>query len=84
MTNWTVRRACGSVLDALSEAYGEEILPFVLPELQSRLSATGADDASWRLREAGLLALAAVYRGNMDAMAQYAPQLWPIVCARCR
>ena len=76
---WTIRRACAGLLDSLAEAYGDKILPILLPELQARLSARGDDEASWRAREVGVLALGAIASGCLDSMAEHAPSLWPLL-----
>ncbi|OWM80444.1 transportin-1 [Punica granatum] len=63
---WNLRKCSAAGLDFLSNVFGDEILPALMPIIQAKLSATG-DDA-WKEREAAVLALGAVAEGCISGL----------------
>ena len=55
---WNLRRCSAAGLDMLSTVFGDELLPLLLPTIESRLQ-----DSDWRARESAILALGAVSQG---------------------
>lgn len=53
-----LRRCSAAVLDVLSNGFGEDILPTLMPSIQETLGRT--DDESWKEREAVVLSLGVV------------------------
>ncbi len=68
---WNLRRASAAGLDMLSGAFGDALLPALLPEVQARLGGGGG----WRAREAALLALGAVAHGCAGGLAPLLPSV---------
>lgn len=58
-TEWTLRKCAAATLDVLSVTYADDLLPQLLPLIQQALG-----NASWEVREAGLLALGAIAEGK--------------------
>ncbi|GLT75276.1 hypothetical protein SLA2020_470120 [Shorea laevis] len=63
---WNLRKCSAAALDVLSNVFGDEILPTLLPIIQANLSRSG-DDA-WKDREAAVLALGAVAEGCINGL----------------
>ncbi|KAL8139924.1 hypothetical protein V2J09_005945 [Rumex salicifolius] len=63
---WNLRKCSAAGLDVLSNAFGGEILPTLMPLIQARLSAT--DDLAWKEREAAVLAIGAIAEGCLDGL----------------
>lgn len=68
--SWTLRKCSASGLDTLSSVFGDELLPFVLPQVQTNLN-----HADWRYRESAILAIGAVAEGCKNGLMQYLAQL---------
>ncbi|KAL2543499.1 Transportin-1 [Forsythia ovata] len=63
---WNLRKCSAAALDFLSNVFGDEILPTLMPIIQANLSATG--DATWKDREAAVLALGAIAEGCISGL----------------
>lgn len=68
VSRWNLRKCSAAGLDMLSAAFGDQILPLLLPEVQNRLN-----DTNWRARESAILALGAVSEGCSAGLAQHLP-----------
>ncbi|KAG2499029.1 hypothetical protein HYH03_003214 [Edaphochlamys debaryana] len=55
---WNLRKCSAEALDMLSNNYGDDLLPVLLPIVQQRLQ-----DSNWRSRESAILALGAIAHG---------------------
>lgn len=71
---WTLRKCAASALDLFSTVYGNAILPFLLPKVKECLHST-----EWEVRESAILSIGAVSEGCGTGMAQYLPQLIPML-----
>ncbi|CBI18918.3 hypothetical protein VitviT2T_026981 [Vitis vinifera] len=58
---WNLRKCSAAGLDILSDVFGDEILPTLMPLVQAKLSTS--DARSWKEREAAVLALGAIAEG---------------------
>ncbi|KAK4853529.1 hypothetical protein QYF36_010621 [Acer negundo] len=58
---WNLRKCSAAGLDILSDVYGDEILPTLMPVVQAKLSTS--DNGTWKEREAAVLALGAIAEG---------------------
>ncbi|KAL7150279.1 hypothetical protein ABFS83_05G100900 [Erythranthe nasuta] len=58
---WNLRKCSAAALDFISNVFGDEILPTMMPIVQAKLS--NADDEGWKEREAAVLALGAIGEG---------------------
>ncbi|GJV85122.1 transportin-1-like protein isoform X1 [Tanacetum coccineum] len=63
---WNLRKCSAAALDIISNVFGDEILPTLMPFVQSKLSTS--DDASWKEREAAVLALGAIAEGCINGL----------------
>ncbi|PIN01121.1 Karyopherin (importin) beta 1 [Handroanthus impetiginosus] len=63
---WNLRKCSAAALDYLSNVFGDEILPTLMPNVQAKLSATG--DEAWKDREAAVLALGAIGEGCINGL----------------
>ncbi|KAK6912250.1 Importin-beta, N-terminal domain [Dillenia turbinata] len=63
---WNLRKCSAAALDVLSNVFGDEILPSLMPLIQAKLS--NADDSVWKEREAAVLALGAVAEGCINGL----------------
>ncbi|KAK7855605.1 transportin-1 [Quercus suber] len=63
---WNLRKCSAAALDILSNVFGDEILPTLMPIVQTQLSTTG--DAAWKEREAAVLALGAIAEGCINGL----------------
>ncbi|KAJ9189516.1 hypothetical protein P3X46_000799 [Hevea brasiliensis] len=70
---WNLRKCSAAALDVLSNVFGDEILPTLLPVVQGKLSATG--DEAWKEREAAVLALGAVAEGCINGLYPHLSQI---------
>ncbi|KAG5128638.1 hypothetical protein JHK82_029473 [Glycine max] len=66
VNTWNLRKCSAAALDILSNVFGDEILPTLMPIVQAKLSA-GGDDA-WKDREAAVLALGAIGEGCINGL----------------
>ncbi|KAK7280593.1 hypothetical protein RJT34_25658 [Clitoria ternatea] len=63
---WNLRKCSAAALDILSNVFGDEILPTLMPIVEAKL-ATSGDDA-WKEREAAVLALGAIGEGCINGL----------------
>ncbi|KAM7258081.1 hypothetical protein ACFE04_013822 [Oxalis oulophora] len=63
---WNLRKCSAAALDVLSNVFGDEILPALLPMVQAKLGSSG--DETWKEREAAVLALGAVAEGCINGL----------------
>ncbi|GAB2261870.1 hypothetical protein Droror1_Dr00002867 [Drosera rotundifolia] len=70
---WNLRKCSAAALDVLSNVYGDEILPPLMPLIQAKLSST--DDESWKEREAAVLAIGAVAEGCINGLYPHLPEI---------
>lgn len=63
---WNLRKCSAAALDIISNVFGDEILPTLMPIVQAKLSTT--DDATWKEREAAVLALGAIAEGCIHGL----------------
>ncbi|KAA8546130.1 hypothetical protein F0562_020976 [Nyssa sinensis] len=63
---WNLRKCSAAALDILSNVFGDEILPTLMPIVQAKLSST--DDTAWKEREAAVLALGAIAEGCINGL----------------
>lgn len=63
---WNLRKCSAAALDYLSNVFGDEILPTMMPIVQAQLSNSG--DATWKEREAAVLVLGAVAQGCINGL----------------
>ncbi|KAG9156389.1 hypothetical protein Leryth_009240 [Lithospermum erythrorhizon] len=63
---WNLRKCSAAALDILSNVFGDEILPTLMPIVQANLSAPG--DEAWKAREAAVLALGAIAEGCINGL----------------
>ncbi|KAG4918631.1 hypothetical protein JHK85_056912 [Glycine max] len=66
VNTWNLRKCSAAALDILSNVFGDEILPTLMPIVEAKLSA-GGDDA-WKDREAAVLALGAIGEGCINGL----------------
>ncbi len=67
---WNLRKSSANGLDILSNVFGDELLPLMLPVVEQRLR-----DTRWEIRESAILALGAVAEGCAGGLLQYLPML---------
>ncbi|CAI9775741.1 unnamed protein product [Fraxinus pennsylvanica] len=70
---WNLRKCSAAALDFLSNVFGDEILSALMPIIQANLSTTG--DATWKDREAAVLALGAIAEGCMNGLYPHLPEI---------
>ncbi|KAL9333162.1 hypothetical protein Peur_073301 [Populus x canadensis] len=70
---WNLRKCSAAALDILSNVFGDEILPTLMPVVEAKLAASG--DESWKDREAAVLALGAVAEGCIDGLYPHLSQM---------
>ncbi|KAF7127709.1 hypothetical protein RHSIM_Rhsim11G0193600 [Rhododendron simsii] len=63
---WSLRKCSAAALDILSNVFGDEILPTLMPIVQAKLSTT--DEPTWKEREAAVLALGAIAEGCINGL----------------
>ncbi|PIN07339.1 Nuclear transport receptor Karyopherin-beta2/Transportin (importin beta superfamily) [Handroanthus impetiginosus] len=63
---WNLRKCSAAALDFLSNVFGDEILPTLMPIVQTKLAAIG--DEAWKDREAAVLALGAIGEGCINGL----------------
>ncbi|CAI9104774.1 OLC1v1003526C1 [Oldenlandia corymbosa var. corymbosa] len=63
---WNLRKCSAAALDVLSNVFGDEILPTLMPIIQSNLG--NSDDAAWKEREAAVLAIGAIAEGCINGL----------------
>ncbi|XP_047309136.1 transportin-1-like [Impatiens glandulifera] len=70
---WNLRKSSAAALDVLSNVFGDEILPTLMPIVQVKLSLT--DDLAWKDREAAVLALGAISEGCINGLYPHLPEI---------
>ncbi|KAL5713973.1 Transportin-1 [Ranunculus cassubicifolius] len=70
---WNLRKCSAAALDILSNVFKEDILPTVMPLVQAKLA--NGDDASWKEREAAVLALGAIAEGCIKGLLPHLSQI---------
>ncbi|XP_022970935.1 transportin-1-like [Cucurbita maxima] len=70
---WNLRKCSAAALDILSNVFGDEILPILMPIVEVNLSAKG--DEAWKEREAAVLALGAIAEGCINGLYPHLPQI---------
>ncbi|MCO5611248.1 hypothetical protein L7F22_065500 [Adiantum nelumboides] len=70
---WNLRKCSAAGLDILSSIFGDEMLPMLMPLLQSKLESKG--DSVWKEREAAVLALGAVAEGCINGLLPHLRQI---------
>ncbi|OAY80367.1 Transportin-1, partial [Ananas comosus] len=68
---WNLRKCSAAGLDMLSNVFGDDILPTLMPLIQQKLSSTG--DAAWKEREAAVLAIGAIAEGCINGLYDHLP-----------
>ncbi|VVA99326.1 unnamed protein product [Arabis nemorensis] len=63
---WNLRKCSAAAIDVLSNVFGDEILPALMPLIQAKLSTSG--DEAWKEREAAVLALGAIAEGCINGL----------------
>ncbi|KAL6501642.1 Transportin-1 [Orobanche gracilis] len=71
---WNLRKCSAAALDFISNIFGAEILPTLMPIVQAKLSTAG--DEAWKDREAAVLALGAIGEGCINGLY---PHLFEII-----
>ena len=79
---WTLRRCAVAQLRAMSDTYGEKVLPETLKCLNTCFAA--GDDASWMKRDMGIRALGAISEGCASAIAPQLPALVPYLLTQLK
>lgn len=70
---WNLRKCSAAGLDILSSVFGDEMLPVLMPLLQTKLESKG--DSLWKEREAAVLALGAVAEGCINGLLPHLTQI---------
>ncbi|CAA6660469.1 unnamed protein product [Spirodela intermedia] len=68
---WNLRKCSAAGLDILSNVFGDEILPTLMPLVETKLATSG--DLAWKDREAAVLALGAVAEGCIKGLYPHLP-----------
>ncbi|KAL3514972.1 hypothetical protein ACH5RR_021874 [Cinchona calisaya] len=66
VNTWNLRKCSAAALDILSNVFGDEILPTLMPIIQSNLGNT--NDEAWKDREAAVLAIGAIAEGCINGL----------------
>ena len=69
---WNLRKCSAAALDMLSTVFEDDLLPELLPTVNSMLNAP-----DWPVKEAGILALGAIASGSSAGMVPHLGQLVP-------
>ncbi|XP_042509616.1 transportin-1-like isoform X1 [Macadamia integrifolia] len=70
---WNLRKCSAAGLDILSNVFGDEILPTLMPLVQAKLATTA--DSSWKEREAAVLTLGAIAEGCINGLYPHLPEM---------
>lgn len=70
---WNLRKCSAAALDIISNVFGDEILPTLMPYVQAKLSTS--DDETWKEREAAVLALGAIAEGCINGLYPHLSQI---------
>lgn len=66
ISSWNLRKCSAAGLDILAVHLGDELLPILMPLIQTRL--TNSTDPGWKEREAAVLAMGAVAEGCINGL----------------
>ncbi|KAJ8572148.1 hypothetical protein K7X08_008659 [Anisodus acutangulus] len=70
---WNLRKCSAAALDILSNVFGDDILPALMPVIQAKLSTT--NDEGWKEREAAVLVLGAIAEGCINGLFPHLPEI---------
>jgi transportin-1 len=70
---WNLRKCSAAGLDTLSTAFGDELLPVLMPLVQARLASQSEE--KWKEREAGVLAMGAIAEGCITGLLPHLSQV---------
>ncbi|KAI3834266.1 hypothetical protein MKX03_030073 [Papaver bracteatum] len=70
---WNLRKCSAAALDILSNVYGDDLLPTLMPLVQAKL-ANGGDEV-WKEREAAVLAFGAIAEGCINGLYPHLPEI---------
>ncbi|WOL11529.1 transportin-1 [Canna indica] len=70
---WNLRKCSAAGLDILSNVFGDDILPTLMPLIQQKLSTS--NDSSWKEREAAVLSIGAIAEGCINGLYPHLPQI---------
>ncbi|XP_038975247.1 transportin-1 isoform X2 [Phoenix dactylifera] len=70
---WNLRKCSAAGLDILSNVFGDEILPTLMPLIQQKLSTM--NDSAWKEREAAVLAIGAIAEGCISGLYPHLPEI---------
>ncbi|KAK1299596.1 Transportin-1 [Acorus calamus] len=70
---WNLRKCSAAALDVISNVFGDEILPTLMPFIETKLATTS--DSNWKEKEAAVLALGAVSEGCINGLYPHLPQI---------
>ncbi|CAL0320622.1 unnamed protein product [Lupinus luteus] len=73
VNTWNLRKCSAAAVDILSNVFGDEILPTLMPIVEAKLVATG--DEAWKDREAAVLALGAIGEGCINGLYPHLPEI---------
>ncbi|KEH44389.1 transportin-1 protein [Medicago truncatula] len=73
VNTWNLRKCSAAALDILSNVFGDEILPTLMPIVEAKLSTVGDD--GWKEREAAVLALGAIGEGCINGLYPHLPEI---------
>uniref|UniRef100_A0A0K0EL49 Transportin-1 n=1 Tax=Strongyloides stercoralis TaxID=6248 RepID=A0A0K0EL49_STRER len=71
-TNWTLRKCAAATLDVITNIFGVDCLPILLPHLKELLH-----HKEWETRESGILCLGAIAEGCMSGITPFMDDLFP-------
>ncbi|OVA15947.1 Importin-beta [Macleaya cordata] len=70
---WNLRKCSAAALDILSNVFGDDILPTLMPLVQAKLA--NVDDVAWKEREAAVLAFGAIAEGCINGLYPHLPEI---------
>ncbi|KAK8958597.1 Transportin-1 [Platanthera guangdongensis] len=70
---WNLRKCSAAGLDVLSNVFGDELLPTLMPLIQQRLS--NSNQLEWKEREASVLAIGAIAEGCFNGLYPLLPEI---------
>eukprot|EP00958_Prasinococcus_capsulatus_P023744 scaffold3600_cov387-Prasinococcus_capsulatus_cf.AAC.6 len=71
---WNLRKSSAAGLDILSNTFGKELLPALLPPVQQNLNST-----DWKVRESAVLTIGAIAEGCYDGLVPHLGGLIPFL-----
>ncbi|KAM0870061.1 hypothetical protein ACQ4PT_040269 [Festuca glaucescens] len=70
---WNLRKCSAAGLDVLSNVFGDDILPTLMPLIEQNLARI--DDDAWKEREAAVLTIGAIAEGCITGLYPHLPQI---------